>query len=230
MNITFHGQSCFEIDHEGTKLIIDPFLKDNPLAKAKPEEIETDYILLTHGHGDHVGDTVEIAKRNHATVIANFELANWIGFQGVEKVHPMHIGGAHSFDFGRVKLTQAFHGSGFIDEEKKEIIYLGMPAGLLLTLGGKTIYHAGDTGLFSDMKLIGAQNDVDLALLPIGDNFTMGPEDALLAAEWVGARKVVPMHYNTFPLIEQDADAFVRQLKEKNMDGQVVQPGESFDL
>jgi L-ascorbate metabolism protein UlaG (beta-lactamase superfamily) len=230
MQITFHGQSCFEIQEAGTKLIIDPFLKGNPLAKVQPEEIEVEYILLTHGHDDHVGDTVKIAKRTGATVIANNELAHWIGFQGVENVHPMHIGGSHLFDFGRVKLTQAFHGSAHIDSEKKEIVYLGMPAGLLLTLGGKTIYHAGDTCLFSDMKLIGEQNDIDLALLPIGDNFTMGPEDALIAAEWIGARKTVPMHYNTFPLIEQDADAFIRLLSEKQLAGQVVRPGESFKL
>lgn len=173
MRITFHGQSCFEIHHEQTKLIIDPFLNGNPLAKATPEEIRADYILITHGHGDHVGDAVEIAQRNQATVIANFELANWFSFQGVQQVHPMHIGGSHVFDFGRVKLTPALHGSGFVDEEKKEIIYLGMPAGLLLEIGGRTIYHAGDTALFSDMKLIGRNNGVDLALLPIGDNFTM---------------------------------------------------------
>ncbi|WP_240511904.1 metal-dependent hydrolase [Paludifilum halophilum] len=229
MHIQFHGQSCFEIHHEGTRLIIDPFLKGNPKAKSKPEDIKTDYILLTHGHGDHVGDTVEIAKRNGATVIAPFELANWIGWQGVD-VHPMHIGGAHSFDFGRVKLTPAFHGSGFIDEENKEIIYLGMPAGILLMLGEKTIYHAGDTALFSDMKLIGMKSGVDLAFLPIGDNFTMGPEDALLAAEWVGANTVIPMHYNTFPLIEQDGEDFVRRLKEKGIDGVALEVGNRIEF
>ncbi|MFD1425980.1 L-ascorbate metabolism protein UlaG (beta-lactamase superfamily) [Kroppenstedtia sanguinis] len=230
MQITFHGQSCFEFREAGIGLIIDPFLGGNPLAQARPEEIDVDYILLTHGHEDHVGDTVEIAKRTGATVIANNELAHWLGFQGVENVHAMHIGGSHSFDFGQVKLTQAFHGSAHIDPEKKEIVYLGMPTGCLLTLGGKTIYHAGDTSLFSDMKLIGELNDIDLALLPIGDNFTMGPEDALIAAEWIGAGKTVPMHYNTFPLIEQDADLFVRRLSEKQLDGQVIQPGESFKL
>ncbi|SDW97589.1 L-ascorbate metabolism protein UlaG, beta-lactamase superfamily [Marininema mesophilum] len=229
MQIIFHGQSCFEFHNEGHQLIIDPFLRGNSLAKAKPEEIEAKWILLTHGHGDHLGDTIEIAKRNKATVIAPFELATWISWQGVD-VHPLHIGGACSFDFGRVKLTQAFHGSAHIDEEKKEIVYTGMPAGILLTLGEKTIYHAGDTGLFSDMKLIGLQNDIELALLPIGDNFTMGPEDALLAAEWVGAKRVIPMHYNTFPLIEQNAEDFVQQLKGKKINGMVVKPGESIQL
>lgn len=229
MQIRFHGQSCFEIQDGETKLIIDPFLKGNPVAKTKPEDIQVNYILLSHGHGDHVGDTVEIAKQNNATVIAPNELAVWLGWQGVN-VHPMHIGGSFRFDFGRVKLTQAFHGSAAIDEKKKEITYLGMPAGLLLDIGDYTIYHAGDTALFSDMKLIGMQHDVDLALLPIGDNFTMGPEDALLAAEWVGARHVIPMHYNTFPLIEQDGHAFVEKLIGKNIKGTVLEAGDFINL
>ncbi|MDR6226651.1 metal-dependent hydrolase [Desmospora profundinema] len=229
MQIRFHGQSCFEIHHEGYKLILDPFLKGNPLAQTDPQAIEADYVLVTHAHNDHVGDTVEIAKKNDATVIAPNELAVWLGWQGI-KTHPMHIGGSCSFDFGRVKLTPAFHGSGYVDEEKKEIIELGMPAGILLTLGEKTIYHAGDTALFSDMKLIGLQADVDLALLPIGDNFTMGPIDATLAAEWVGAKEVIPMHYNTFPMIEQDPHAFVEGLKPKGIRGRVLQPGEAASL
>ncbi|MFC4075787.1 metal-dependent hydrolase [Salinithrix halophila] len=229
MQVIFHGQSCFEIQHDNHNLIIDPFLSGNPVAKTKPEEIKAKWILLSHGHGDHVGDTVAIAKKNDATVIAPNELAVWLSWQGL-KAHPMHIGGGHHFPFGRVQLTQAFHGSAHIDEEKQEIVYLGMPAGILLTLGGKTLYHAGDTALFSDMKLIGMQNDVDLAMLPIGDNFTMGPADALLAAEWVGAKQVVPMHYNTFPLIEQDGEAFTQRLEAKKIRGTVLEPGESLRL
>ncbi|MCS1351629.1 metal-dependent hydrolase [Mechercharimyces sp. CAU 1602] len=225
MQITFHGQSCFQLQNNSHRLIIDPFISDNPLAQIDVKDIETDYILLTHGHGDHVGDTVSIAQHNKATVIAPFELATWLGWQGLE-VHPMHIGGSYMFNFGRVKLTPAFHGSAYVDERKQEIVYTGMPAGILLTMDGKTVYHAGDTGLFQDMKLIGEREDIDLALLPIGDNFTMGPEDALLAAHWVGAKQVIPMHYNTFPVIEQDGDAFVEALKKEGVDGRVLAPGE----
>jgi len=125
----------------------------------------------------------------------------------------MHIGGSHTFDFGTVKLTQAFHGSSYTEEENKRIVYTGMPAGILFKAEGKTIYHAGDTALFSDMKLIGELNDIDVAFLPIGDNFTMGPEDALLAAQWIKAKKVVPIHYNTFPVIKQDAKAFAEEVQ-----------------
>lgn len=229
MKITWHGQSCFEIEHEGRRLIIDPFLSGNPLAKKSPEDVEVDYILLTHGHNDHVGDALPIAKRTGATVIAPNELAVYMGWQGA-KNHPMHIGGSHQFDFGRVKLTQAFHGSGYQPDGKEEFLYMGMPAGLLLTLGETTLYHAGDTSLFGDMKLIGELEDVELAMLPIGDNFTMGPDDALLAAQWVGAKQVIPMHYNTFPLIEQDAHAFVEKLEEKGIQGHVLESGESLIL
>lgn len=225
MRIRFHGHSCFEIHHQETKLIIDPFLTGNSQAVVKAEEIEVDYILVTHGHNDHVGDTLKIAKRNNATVIAPFELATWLGWQGAE-VHPMHIGGSHQFPFGRVKLTHAFHGSGYTKDEEQEIIYLGMPAGFLLTLGDQTLYHAGDTALFSDMKLIGTWAKVDIALLPIGDNFTMGPEDAVLAAEWVGAKRVIPMHYNTFPLIEQDPNLFANKLREKGIEPIILKSGE----
>ncbi|MBA4495254.1 metal-dependent hydrolase [Paenactinomyces guangxiensis] len=228
MKITFHGQSCFEIEHENHRLVIDPFLTGNPVAKAKPGDIKADYILLTHGHGDHVGDTVGIAKNNNATVIAPFELATWLEWQGV-KAYGMSTGGGYSFDFGHVKYTQAFHGSGFVTEDR-EILYLGPASGILLTLGDKTIYHAGDTALFSDMKLIGMNKKIDLACLPIGDNFTMGPEDALIAAEWVGAKQVIPMHYNTFPVIAQDGHAFAKELEEKGIKGTVLEAGESITL
>lgn len=229
MLVRYHGHSCFEFHYNGYKWIVDPFLKGNPLAKTDPQSIEADVILVTHAHNDHVGDTVEIAKKNDALVIAPFELAVWLGWKGVQ-THPMHIGGSREFDFGRVKLTPAIHGSAYEDEEKQEIIELGVAAGFLLTVGGKTIYHAGDTALFSDMKLIGMQADVDLALLPIGDNFTMGPDDARLAAEWVEAKTVIPMHYNTFPVIEQDPHAFVERLQAKGIGGRVLLPGEAINL
>lgn len=230
MKITWHGQSCFEIEHGGKRLIIDPFLSSNPLAKKSPEDVEVDYILLTHGHNDHVGDALPIANRTGATIIGPNELAVYLGWQGAKNTHPMNIGGSYQFDFGRVKLTKAFHGSSYQPEGQEEFLYMGMPAGLLLTLGERTLYHAGDTSLFGDMKLIGELEDVELAMLPIGDNFTMGPDDALLAAEWVGAKHVIPMHYNTFPVIEQDPHAFVKRLAEKGIKGHALEVGESLTL
>jgi len=229
MKVTFHGHSCFLIESQRARILIDPFLTGNPAAIVKPDQVEADVILLTHAHNDHLGDTVEIAKRNQAQVIASHELATWLGWQGVE-AHGMSIGGRYSADFGQVQMTPAFHGNGYVDEEKKEIIYMGMPAGLVIQVDGKTLYHAGDTSLFSDMQLIKRKYEIDLAMLPIGDNFTMGPDDAALAAEWVGAKQVIPMHYNTFPLIEQDPDQFVKKLAEKEIKGVVLKPGESIEL
>lgn len=229
MKITYHGHSCIQVESADTSLIIDPFLQGNPLAKVGPDEIKVSYILLTHGHNDHVGDAEQIAKANGATIIAPFELATYLEWKGCQ-VHAMGIGGAYQFDFGRVKLTQAFHGSARTDDENKSITCFGMPSGILLTMNGKTIYHAGDTALFGDMKLIGELNEIDVAFLPIGDNFTMGPDDALLAAEWVRAKRVVPIHFNTFPAIEQSGEQFVERLKEKGIAGTLMQVGESLAL
>lgn len=220
MKVRYHGHSAVEIQGEQFSMMIDPFLTGNSHAKISADEISVDYIYITHGHGDHIGDAVQIAKNNGATIIAPYELATYMGWQGV-KVHPLHIGGSFHFDFGRVKATQAFHGSSHIDQETKEIVYLGMPSGVILELDGKKIYHAGDTGLFGDMKLLEREN-LDLAFLPIGDNFTMGPKDALLAAEWIKAKKVIPIHFNTFPVIEQDPYLFVEKVKEKGINGEVL--------
>ncbi|MGG2086114.1 metal-dependent hydrolase [Priestia aryabhattai] len=225
MHVSYHGHSIVKIETKGKTILIDPFITGNELTDLNAEEVKADVILLTHGHNDHVGDTVEIAKRSGALVVAVAELATYLSWQGLN-VHPMSIGGAYTFDFGTVKLTQAFHGSSYTENNEK-IIYTGMPAGLLLTIEGKTIYHAGDTALFSDLKLIG-RHKPDLAFLPIGDNFTMGPEDAVIAAEWVQAKLVVPIHYNTFPVIKQDPHQFVESLS--GVEGKVLKAGEGLDL
>lgn len=230
MKVIYHGHSCVEVRAREASLIIDPFLRDNPASQTNPDDVRVDYILLTHGHGDHVGDAMEIAQKNDATVIATFELATYFGWKGV-KSHPMNLGGSYTFEFGKVKLTYAFHSSALTLDENQQIIYMGMPGGFVIECNeGQTLYHAGDTGLFSDLKLIGEQHDIDLAFLPIGDNLTMGPDDAVTAAEWTRSNRVVPIHYNTFPVIEQDADAFADRLKEKGIEGWVLQSGEETEI
>lgn len=222
--VTFLGHSCVAIADGNHKLIIDPFLNDNPQATTKADDIKVKWVLVTHGHGDHVGDAIAIAKRNDATIIANNELAHLCGSLGA-KFHPMHIGGAHDFDFGRVKLTIAHHGGGYGPDAS---VYTGPPVGFLVTIGGKIIYHPGDTGLFLDMKLIGEMNDIDLAFLPIGDNFTMGIEDAVKATEFLKPKKVVPFHYDTWDIIHCDPCEF--RDKVKGPEVVLLKPGESLSL
>ncbi|OIK08525.1 metal-dependent hydrolase [Bacillus sp. MUM 116] len=226
MKISYHGHSIVQIQTEGKTILIDPFIRGNSLTDLNVEEVNPDVIILTHGHNDHVGDTVEIAKRTGALVVANADLTTFLSWQGVQ-THGMNIGGAYQFDFGKVKLTQAFHGSGYATVNN-EIVYCGMPTGVLFSNEGKTIYHAGDTGLFSDMKLIGERHPIDIAFLPIGDNFTMGPEDAAYAAKLLNAKTVVPVHFNTFPPIKQDPNKFIELLEGQN--GKVLQPGEAIEL
>ncbi len=224
LKLTYHGHSCFELEAEGKRVIVDPFLTGNSHAKAKPSDIRVDAVLVSHGHGDHVGDAGEIAKKNKCTVVSNFEIANWLSGKGVE-AHGMHIGGAHTFPWGRLKLTPAHHGSALPDGS-----YGGNPAGLLIWMGGKCVYYAGDTGIHSDMALYGRLNPIDLALLPIGDNFTMGIDDAVEAAALCGAKEVMPIHYDTFPVIPADPHAFVKRLAERGIKGRVVGFGETVTV
>ena len=226
--LTFLGHDAFLIEHEETKIIIDPFLSGNPLATVKPEEVQANYVLLTHGHGDHLGDGLVIAQDNDAMVIAPNELALYCAKQGC-KVHPMHIGGGFNFPFGRVKLTIAHHGSG-ADLGGPTFSYMGNPCGFLITLGDKIIYHSGDTGLFLDMKLIGEMNKIDIALLPIGDNFTMGVDDAVKAAEFLQAKLYIPMHYNTFDVIQADPEDFERKVKSIGLDVKVMEINSSIEF
>jgi L-ascorbate metabolism protein UlaG (beta-lactamase superfamily) len=228
MEFIYHGHSCVQLITKGKSLVIDPFLRGNELAVAKPEEIKTDAILLTHAHTDHILDAEPIARSNDVPIVATFELATYMSRKGLRTIE-MNLGGTVDLGFAKATMIQAFHSSGIMLEDN-QIIYGGMPGGFIIRAEGLTILHAGDTALFGDMKMIGERYEIDAAFLPIGDNFTMGPEDALLAAKWFGAKAVIPIHYNSFPVIRQDAYAFAKQLEAQGQRGIVLAPGERFEL
>jgi L-ascorbate metabolism protein UlaG (beta-lactamase superfamily) len=223
--LTWFGHAAFGLTIDGSKLLLDPFITDNPAATAKADDLQADFILISHGHSDHVGDAVAIAKRTGAIVISNFEIASWFEAKGFQ-AHGQHIGGGFQHPFGYLKLTQAFHGSALPDGS-----YGGNPAGFLLaTNKAEKIYFACDTGLFGDMRLIGEEG-IDLAVLPIGDNYTMGPGDALRAVKLIRPKHVIPVHYNTFDLIQQDAEAWAESVRaETDTTPHILKPGEQFSL
>lgn len=226
MKLRYFSHSAFQItDDNGVNILIDPFLDDNPTSPVKSSEVYADFIVLTHAHGDHLGDAIKIAKRCKSTFICVNELANWVKQKGYN-AHNMHIGGSHNFEFGTVKFTIAHHGSLTPDNQ-----YAGEPAGVLIYSGDKCIYHTGDTGLFYDMKLIGEMNPVDYLLLPIGDNFTMGINDAVKAVEFISPKiAAIPMHFNTFPVIECDPSEFKSKIEAKGFSCRLLNYGEEISI
>ena len=228
--LTFIGHAAFLLeDDQGNVVAIDPFVEHNPATKLTARDIAASTILLTHAHNDHVGDTVRIAENNDARVICVVELGDWLETQGVRDVVGVNHGGTAAFPGGTVKLVPAWHSSTYTTEDG--VVAPGVPAGLVVRFGGHAFYFAGDTALFGDMRLIGEEG-IDVAILPIGDHFTMGPDDAARAAEFVGARTVIPCHYNTFPPIRQDPEAFRAKVAARLPDAEVVilAPGDSREF
>lgn len=225
--VQYLGHACFLLTTSKARVLLDPFLTGNPKAAIPAEKVAADFILVSHGHGDHYGDAVPIAKRTGATIVAPYELALHAGAQGA-KVHPMGCGGGKDFPFGRVQLTIAHHSSSL--DEGGKTVSVAAPVGFLIQAEGKTIYFAGDTALTMDMELLGRRNRIDLALLPIGDNFTMGPGDAAEAVKMLQAKKAVPMHYNTFDLIEVDPGIFKKEAEKHGCEVHVLNPGESLEI
>jgi L-ascorbate metabolism protein UlaG (beta-lactamase superfamily) len=227
MDIRFLGHACFELSDGDTRVLVDPFLTGNPKAAAEASELEPTHIFLTHGHADHYGDIVDIAKRTGAQVVAITEVAGELGEQGVENVADPNIGGTMEFEEVWVRLTPAWHTSTTPNGT------VNTPAGMVINLGGKTVYHVGDTALFSDIRLAGQRDQLDAAFVPIGGHYTMDRHDAAVAAEWIGAPVIVPIHYNTFPPIESDAQAFKSDVEQRTggkTTVEVLEPGGTLTL
>jgi L-ascorbate metabolism protein UlaG (beta-lactamase superfamily) len=237
MNVKFHGHSCFEVSDGSATLLVDPFLKpNNPKAVHTADEVDATHVLLTHGHADHVADAVAVCRRGGAPAVAIVELSHWLGEQGVEETHDPNLGGTVEFDWGWVKLVQAFHTNTAPGSEDAPFsptpgTVIGHAAGLVINIGGKAIYHAGDTCLFGDMQLIALRTPIDVAILPIGGHYTMDRQDAAYAAGLVGAGTVIPCHFNTFPPIETDAEAFKAEVESQSSSEVVIlEPGESHEF
>lgn len=228
VKLTWYGHATFGVEADGKQIVVDPFFTGNPACETSPDAVNPSTILITHAHNDHVGDAVEIAKRTGAQIITVNELAAFLGTKGVEAVGANH-GGTVQFDGGSVKFTQAWHSSAY-NEEDGSVVANGVPAGLIVKFGGKTMYFAGDTALFGDMALIGEEG-LDLAVLPIGDHFTMGPDDAVRAAKLLKAKAVTPCHYNTFPAVEQDGAKFLSNVEAAtDSRGILLNPGQSAEI
>ena len=225
LKLNWYSHACLLIETDDTKILVDPFITGNPLAPVKVKDLQANYIFVSHGHADHIGDTIEIAKNCNATVVANPEIVSWLQANGVENIHPLQIGGAAQFPWGKVKMTYATHSSSLPDGS-----YGGNPGGFIFYIEDKKIYHACDTGLFRDMTLVGDEG-IDLAYLPIGDLYTMGIDDSIKAINFVEPKKVVPIHYDTFDLIKQCPDSWKEKVK-KYTDSEpvVLKPGESITL
>lgn len=212
MKITFYGHSCFGLETNGKHLLFDPFISPNPkAAHIDVDKVPCDYMLLSHAHGDHIADAVSILQRTGGKAVSNYEIVTWLGNQGIENSHPMNHGGSWTFDFGKVTFVNAVHSSSFPDGS-----YAGNPGGFIIEAEGKTIYYSGDTALTYDMKMFGELYDIDIAFLCMGDNFTMGPKDASIAATWLNCDTIVGMHFDTFGYIEIDHAATKDMFAQKN--------------